>query len=154
MRIAMLLLGLDRTDGVLEHRGDVEADVDRLAVRLSPHDDIEAALAVGGLAEHLAHQRAAAVRLLQPMALGLHHGRAFARHRHHRLFAARAVAAGKFRLFGGGRAGAGEQEREAADHAAILGARWVERPTPVLLVFVALTFGARRWLKRLESAAA
>ena len=60
MRIAMLFLLLNLTDGVLEHRGDVEADVDQLAVGLSPQHEIVAALAVGGLAERLAHQRAAA----------------------------------------------------------------------------------------------
>jgi hypothetical protein len=40
----MFFLPLDLADGVLEHRGDVEADVDRLAIGLAPEQEIVARL--------------------------------------------------------------------------------------------------------------
>src|SRR5688500_3701814 len=130
MRIAMLLLVLDSADGIFEHRGDVEADVDRLAIGLAPPHDVVAALAVGGFAERLPHQRAAAERLLQPVALGFDHRPALADDRHHRLLAARAVAAGEFRLLGGHGGAARQNQRESANHSNDLTSASATAPEP------------------------
>src|SRR5688572_22659008 len=58
-----------------EYGCDVEANFHGLAVGLAPGNHIVAAPAVARGAEHLAHQRAAAVGLTQPLVLGLHQRR-------------------------------------------------------------------------------